>query len=362
VGAEQAAVEGEVTVRVFGQRVAAANSPAAKARLVGTQTDGLQARLDELDAEQAELEQAHENGTLSNGQYRARLAKLYAEQRALQRLANRTERAARDLPEGTLQEQGVNVSAIRTLQSDARNLTGPEVAEVARGVAGRNVGRPAGAGPPDFDNETRGPPGNGASPGEEGPPGRSGDDRPPGQSGESDAPGRSGEEGPPGQSGEGGPPGQSGADDAPGQSGEDDNPGRSGEQRSSGESGPSGNETGQTNRPSENETGRPNQPGGAPTGNETGPSNNPNDGQAGNGTASPGAGDDPSQQPTDTGPSDRGENQRGNGNGSDNEGGERGNGNQGGEQGTGNQDDSERDDETSDDGAGDTAEEADDEA
>jgi len=330
VGAEQAAVESEVAVRAFGQRVAAANSSTAKARVVGMQADGLQARLDELDAERAELEQAHENGTLSTGQYRARLAKLYAEQRALQRLTNQTEQVARDLPEQALQDQGVNASAIRTLKSRARNLTGPEVADIARGVAGKNVGRPADAGPPDFANETRGPPGNGDSPGEGGPPG---------QSGEEEAPGQSGEDGPPGQSGEEEAPGQSGEDDPPGQSNETDAPGRSDEQRGPDDAGPPGNETGPANNPNEN---------------ETGPANNPNEGQAGNGTGSSGTGDDRSQQPTDTGPGDRGENRSGNETENGSQGDDRGNGNQSGDdRGNGNQDGGERDDETGSDGGAD---------
>jgi hypothetical protein len=170
VGAERASVESEVAVRAFDRRVAAADSSRAKARVVGGQIDDLQERLDELDAERAELEAARENGTLSQGEYRARLARLYAEERALQRLANRTEETARGLPVETLREQGVNVTAIERLRSDARNLTGPEVAAVARGVAGRSVGRPAGAGSP--DNRTQGPPG------EDGP-GDGGDGGPP---------------------------------------------------------------------------------------------------------------------------------------------------------------------------------------
>lgn len=159
VGAERASVESEVAVRAFDRRVAAADSSRAKARVVVGQLDDLHERLDELDAERAELERARENGTLSRGEYRARLARLYAEERALRRLANRTEHTARGLPAETLREQGVNVTAIEHLRADARNLTGPEVAAVARNVAGRSVGRPVGAGP--SDNRTREPSGEG---------------------------------------------------------------------------------------------------------------------------------------------------------------------------------------------------------
>ena len=186
VGAERASVESEVAVRAFDRRVAAADSSRAKARVVVGQLDDLHERLDELDAARAELERARENGTLSRGEYRARLARLYAEERALRRLANRTEHTARGLPAETLREQGVNVTAIEHLRADARNLTGPEVAAVARNVAGRSVGRPVGAGP--SDNRTREPSGetgpgdggsgNGGQPGEGGSGNGSGDSRP----------------------------------------------------------------------------------------------------------------------------------------------------------------------------------------
>lgn len=249
VGAERASVESEVAVRAFDRRVATANSSRAKARVVGGQVANLQERLDELGAERAELERARENGTLSTGEYRARLAHLYAEERALQRLANRTERTARGLPAETLREQGVNVTAIQHLRANARNLTGPEVAAVARNIAGRSVGRPAGAGPPDFDNRTGGPPGEGGPGNGHG-------------AGPSD-----GETGPPDD--EGGP--QAGAGDG----------------GSAGDGGPPG-ETGPANRTGGNETATPDRPGGDGDG---GAGDGSGDGDAGDGSGDGGADD-----------------------------------------------------------------------
>lgn len=203
VGVEKAAVQSEVAERAFGQRIATANSNASRARVVGAELEQLQARLGELQAERAELETAHENGSISTGQYRARLAQLHAEERALQRLANRTEAVAMDLPSETLEANGVDVTAIRTLRADAANLTGPEVAEIARGIAGKRAGQglgPERAGPPAFaGNGTageRGPPGDGGPPDDAGPQGenRTGAGGPNGGNG-----------GGPGQ-GQGGPP------------------------------------------------------------------------------------------------------------------------------------------------------------
>lgn len=169
VGVERAAVEGEVASRTFGQRVAAAESSASRAAVVGTEFERLQDRLADLRAQRAQLDRAYENGSLSRGQYRARLAQLHARERAFQRLANRTASVARDLPADRLRENGVNVSAIRTLRSEAANLTGPETAAIARSIAGPSAGRGLGAGgPPAFvADRTGGPVEPGGPPGDD---------------------------------------------------------------------------------------------------------------------------------------------------------------------------------------------------
>mgnify|MGYP003851738053 CR=1 FL=1 len=165
VGVQQADVEGEIEARAFGQRVAAAASNRSAAGVVAGEVDDLEARLDELDAEVVALERAHENGTVSEGQYRARLAKLHAKQRAVERRLNQTSAVARGLPAEALEANGVNVTAIRTLRSRAGNLTGPEVAAIARTIAGKNAGKGVGDPPAFVENRTRGP---GASDGDRG--------------------------------------------------------------------------------------------------------------------------------------------------------------------------------------------------
>jgi hypothetical protein len=289
VGAEKAAVESEVAVRAFERRVATADSSTARAKVVGAEVETLQARLDELAAREAELREAHENGTLSTGEYRARLAQLYAEQRALERLTNRTERAARDLPEQALRQQGVNATRLQRLRSQARNLTGPEVADIARRIAGKSVGRPAGAGPPDFvTNGTRGPgAGNGT-----GPPDRGG---PPGN--RTGGPADNGT-GPPddrgNDAGQGnGPPGNdTGGPDDPGNgTGPPDRGGPSG----NGTDGPD-----RERRPPGNETGKPDDPGNGSdsgtdgdNGSDPGNGNDPGNGDDGGNRSDSGNGNDP---------------------------------------------------------------------
>ncbi|WP_436925548.1 hypothetical protein [Halosimplex amylolyticum] len=285
LGVEQAEISGEVEARAFGQRVAAARSNASAAGVVAAEVDDLDERLAELDARMDELERAHENGTLSEGQYRARLAKLHAEQRVLQRQINQTESVARELPAAALEAKGVNATAIATLRSQAGELSGPEVAAIARSIAGKNAGKgmggpPDSAGPPAFvENRTDGP----------------------GASGNGNAGGQ-GNGGPPEDAGPGnetGPPEDAGAGN---QSGPPGNADAGNETRVSDNGGPR-NETGQASDDGPvNETGQANDDGPA---NETGQAGNGGgDGTADDGTG--GANDDAGESENDGGDADEG--------------------------------------------------------
>lgn len=140
VGVQEAEIEGEVDSRAYGIRVAQAASNDSKAAVVGQQLTDVEQRLDELEDRRAELEQARENGSMSEGQYRARVARLAAETRTVERLADQSNETAQSLPAETLEANGVNATAIRTLSERADELSGPEVAEIARSIAGEGFG------------------------------------------------------------------------------------------------------------------------------------------------------------------------------------------------------------------------------
>jgi len=302
VGVEAAEFEGELEARTFGQRVAAAKTNESAAGVLAEEVESLEDELAALDAEIRELEQAHENGSVGEGQYRARLAKLLAQQRALQRQINQTEYVAEALPAEALEAKGVNVTAIETLRSQASEMTGPEVAAVARSIAGKNAGKGMGgppdeAGPPAFvQNRTGGPPAD-AGPGTEtGPPEDAGPDNetgppedtgPGNETGPPDDAGSGNETGPPedaGQGNETGPPedagqgNETGAPEDAGQGNETGAPEDAGQGNETGapEDAAQGNETGAPEDAGQgNETG---QPDGAGQGNETGPSDDPGQG------------------------------------------------------------------------------------
>lgn len=197
VGVQKAEIEGEIQSRGFGIALNRSDNASARAAVVARQVTDLNATLERLRERKAELDAARENGTITEGEYRARIAEVGARIATVQRLANQTESAARDLPEAALRERGVNPDAIGELRRNARNLSGPEVAAIARGIAGPGAGKGLGRGPP---ANVTGPPGNGPPglPGG-GPPGDG--DRGSSESGdnESDTPGN----GPPGENGPG---------------------------------------------------------------------------------------------------------------------------------------------------------------
>lgn len=140
----QSELQTDVEGRAFGQAVANADSPAEKARVIKQRADELDRRMDSLERGFERLEAARDNGSLSEGAYRARVTGIAAELQGVSRMANATANASAGLPSDVLKNNGVDVGAIEQLSQRASELGGQEVAEIARGIAGPNVGRPAG--------------------------------------------------------------------------------------------------------------------------------------------------------------------------------------------------------------------------
>lgn len=148
IGAGQAEFEGEIERRAYGLQYAQANSNASKAEIVQERLETVRQRLQTLEQREAALSEARENGSISEGEYQARVTALAARGQQIQQLANASQVRASELPEEDLVERGINTSAIRTLQAQAANLTGQEVAEIARNIAGPSVGQSVSGGPP----------------------------------------------------------------------------------------------------------------------------------------------------------------------------------------------------------------------
>lgn len=137
VGVGQAELEGNVESRALDNRLSKADSAAAKAAVVGGSVSELRERLQTLHETRQRLVEAHQNGTMPTSEFRARMASLSARVTTVSQQLNVTAETARGLPDDVLREKGVNVSAIETLRTSARNLSGPEVADIARSITGK---------------------------------------------------------------------------------------------------------------------------------------------------------------------------------------------------------------------------------
>ncbi|WP_436347294.1 hypothetical protein [Natronorubrum sp. FCH18a] len=181
----------------------------SRADLVLERTDELEDRLETLEAERDELRESKADDDLHPGEYRARMTRLTVEIQSLERSIDRTEQRAN--------ETDVDDERLDDLRENAASLSGPEVAEIARGLGGPD-GTPGG-GPPDHagpsnqtDDGDRGQ-GNANPPGQAG----SGNQTDNGNSGQGNAnppgqadPGNQTDDGDRGQ-GNDSPPGQAGS-------------------------------------------------------------------------------------------------------------------------------------------------------
>lgn len=155
VGVQEAEFDGDIAERAFGLKVAKAASDEAKADVVGEQVADVESRLDDLEERADDLERARADGEISEGQYEAEMAEVAAEKETAKRLSNRSATTARELPADLLESKGIDADAIQALQDRADELGGEEVAEIARAIAGPDVGKEMSGGP--FEAPTDGP-------------------------------------------------------------------------------------------------------------------------------------------------------------------------------------------------------------
>ncbi|ELZ79224.1 hypothetical protein DEQ92_15115 [Haloferax sp. Atlit-6N] len=153
IGVQGSETDGELERRTFEARFANANSNASKAAVVATQVVTVRERLTELEQRRDRLEAQRENGTLSEGQYRARLTQTVADIERTRSMLNQTADAASTVPAEELSARGVETAELDRLRTNASELTGPEVAEIAREIAG-NPGKGIGRDRAENESET----------------------------------------------------------------------------------------------------------------------------------------------------------------------------------------------------------------
>lgn len=148
VGVQGAEVRGEVDARSYESRLASAETERERATVVAAQVSRDEMRLAELRARQAALRDRRANGTLDPGTYAAQTARVRAEVATVTRTTERSATAAATLPAAAQTAAGVDPGRVDALREGVRELRGPEIAAIAREIAGNRTGAPMGAGPP----------------------------------------------------------------------------------------------------------------------------------------------------------------------------------------------------------------------
>lgn len=164
VGVQKAEIEGELESRGFGIALAKAKTNERKARILANRTQRIRDRIQTLGQQQEALRDALQNGSMSQHRYRAEIAEVATRSGTALRLANQTANASAELPAELRAANGINETAIERLRTHARNLTGPEVAAIARSIGGPGVGHGLGKMPPAHAKHNKsmaGPPGQG---------------------------------------------------------------------------------------------------------------------------------------------------------------------------------------------------------
>ena len=174
VAAQGVAVGTEVESRSLRHQLNQSNSNDSKAAVLARQVNRSQSRLAALRTDRRQLETAYRNDSISESEYRIRATRLSAQISAVRRLNAQTSGVADRLPAESLRRNGVNVTALRSLRSMADEVEGPQIAAIAREIAGPQNGLgPSRAG--EQRGANRGASGQrGPSDGERGPDGRPG--------------------------------------------------------------------------------------------------------------------------------------------------------------------------------------------
>ncbi|WP_435093741.1 hypothetical protein [Halorubrum sp. N11] len=151
IGVQRAEISGEVDSRAFEIGLNQTETPEQRADLVAERLNRTEDRLTEIERRQRELRERRDAGELSQGAFAARMAETSARAEAVKREANRSADVAGDLPESVRADRGLTEERLGELRQRAGNASGPEVAAIARGVAGNDVGGP-------LASDRRGPP------------------------------------------------------------------------------------------------------------------------------------------------------------------------------------------------------------
>jgi len=122
VGAQGATVEGELWNRSLSERLANASGDVERAQVLAEEIDTAETYVERLEAIRSNLTAAWNDRELSEGEYRTSVSELVIRARGVEVRANRTLRAAEELPAVTREAYDVNVTRAENLSVRAHDL------------------------------------------------------------------------------------------------------------------------------------------------------------------------------------------------------------------------------------------------
>ncbi|MFB6187303.1 MAG: hypothetical protein ABEI86_10605, partial [Halobacteriaceae archaeon] len=136
VNIQHTELQGNVEKRSFAIQLRKADSPSEKAAIIAEKVKSLQQQITNLQERKQTLKNALQNGSISKSEYRAEIAELVSQINNVRQMVNKTVRVAKGLPTELLAAKGINVSAIVQLKNHAANMSGQEIAAIARSIRG----------------------------------------------------------------------------------------------------------------------------------------------------------------------------------------------------------------------------------
>ena len=122
VGAQGAAVEGELWNRTLSERLANATTPEERGRVLADEVETIESYVAALDSARENLTAAWEAGEISEGEYRASLSSFVVRARTVERRADRTAEAVGDLPRDVREEYDLSEREVEELSERAHEL------------------------------------------------------------------------------------------------------------------------------------------------------------------------------------------------------------------------------------------------
>jgi len=139
-----AEVDGAVETGMWTAAFNATDNRSVRAELVERRTSELRTELTDLQQRKRELLAEREEGNISEVAYKAKVSRLRGQINALQSAIDATSTRA--------EQTNASVESLDTLRSGSENLTGPEIASVARNTTGVGVDNGQGGPPGDVGN------------------------------------------------------------------------------------------------------------------------------------------------------------------------------------------------------------------